>query len=243
VAAQIVARARDGGRRRLFDLVAAGGEHEVRDQIVSFLLAGLEGTALTLSWTWYLLAGHPDVEARLREHLHSTLGEQLPTVEDLPQLGYVEQVVREAMRLYPPVWGILRRARQDCAVGGLQIPRGTIVIVPQWVIHRDPRWFPEPAAFRPERWGAAAAPVPRGSYFPFGAGQRQCVGGGFAMTAAVLMLATMAGRLRLERVPGVTAGLEPFMSLRPRHGLPLLVRRRVPARPSTKSSEVPPPGS
>jgi cytochrome P450 len=153
---------------------------------------------------------HPDVEARLREHLHSTLGEQLPTVEDLPQLGYVEQVVREEMRFYPPRGGILRRARQDCAVGGLQIPRGTMVIVPQWVIHRDRRWFREPAAFRPERWAAAAAPLPRGSYFPSGAGQRHRVDGGFAMTGAVLMLATMAGRLRLERVPGVTVGLEPF---------------------------------
>jgi cytochrome P450 len=129
------------------------------------------------------------------------------------------------MRLYPPVWGVLREARRDTDIAGMPVARGTIVIVPQWVIHRDPRWFPDPETFSPQRW-AAPAPRPRGSYFPFGAGQRQCVGGGFALSAAVLMLATMVTRVGLERAPGPPVRLDPFMSLRPRDGLPMVVCRR-----------------
>jgi cytochrome P450 len=199
---------------------------EMRDHIVSFLLAGLEGTALTLCWTWHLLAKHPEIDARLVDHVRETVGDRVPTGADLPRLTYVEQVVRESMRLYPAVWGVLREARRDTDIAGMPVARGTIVIVPQWVIHRDPRWFPDPETFNPERW-AAPAQRPRGSYFPFGAGQRQCVGGGFALSAAVLMLATMVTRVGLEQAPGPPVRLEPFMSLRPRDGLPMVVRRRT----------------
>jgi cytochrome P450 len=198
----------------------------MRDHIVSFLLAGLEGTALTLSWTWNLLAEHPEIDARLRDHVRDTVGDRVPTGTDLPRFTYVEQVVRESMRLYPPVWGVLREARRDTDIAATPVARGTIVIVPQWVIHRDPRWFPDPETFNPERW-AAPAQRPRGSYFPFGAGQRQCVGGGFALSAAVLMLATMVTRVGFERPPGPAVRLEPFMSLRPRDGLPMVVRSRA----------------
>ncbi|HMF44998.1 MAG TPA: cytochrome P450 [Polyangia bacterium] len=239
VAAKILALAQESKAPSLVDLApgprGADGRpvltREMRDHIVSFLLAGLEGTALTLSWTWHLLADHPEIEARLADHVREAIGDRVPTGADLPRLTYVEQVVREAMRLYPPVWGVLRQARRDTDIAGVPVARGTIVIVPQWVIHRDPRWFPNPETFDPERW-AATAQRPRGSYFPFGGGQRQCVGGGFALSAAVLMLATMVPRVRLERKPGPPVRIEPFMSLRPRDGLPMVVRRRAPSEVS-----------
>jgi cytochrome P450 len=236
VSAEILTLAEQSKAPSLIDLAPGprgldgrrGLTREMRDHIVSFLLAGLEGTALTLSWTWNLLAEHPEIDARLADHVRETVGDRVPTGADLPRLTYVEQVVRESMRLYPPVWGVLREARRDTDIAGMPVARGTIVIVPQWVIHRDPRWFPDPETFNPERW-AAPAQRPRGGYFPFGAGQRQCVGGGFALSAAVLMLATMVTRVGLERAPGPPVRLEPFMSLRPKDGLPMVVRRRATA--------------
>jgi cytochrome P450 len=234
VAAEILALVEQSGASSLIDSAPGprgpGGRRaltrEMRDHIVSFLLAGLEGTALTLSWTWHLLAEHPEIDARLAHHVREVIGDRVPVAADVARLTFAEQVVRESMRLYPPVWGVLRQARRDTDIAGVPIARGTIVIVPQWVIQRDPRWFPDPESFQPERW-ALPGPRPRGSYFPFGAGQRQCVGGGFAMTAAVLMLATMVARVRLERAPGPPVRLEPFMSLRPSDGLHMLTRHRA----------------
>lgn len=174
-------------------------DRQLRDEAVTLLLAGHETTALALSWTGYLLGHHPEVEAELASEVGEVLGNRPATVEDLPRLRLTEQVVMEAMRLYPPAWAIGREAVNDCAIGGYAVPAGATLYMSPWVIHRDPRHFESPTAFRPERWsGDLARRLPRFAYFPFGGGPRICIGNRFAMMEAVLILATIVQRFRLE---------------------------------------------
>ena len=193
---------------------------QVRDEVTTIFMAGHETTAVALSWTWYLLARHPEVEERLAEELSEVLDGRPPSVADLPRLKYAEMVVTEAMRLYPPAYGLGRQAVRATEIAGHAVAPRDIFVAPTWAVHRDPRWFDEPAAFRPERWaGDLAQRLPRFAYFPFGGGPRQCIGNGFAQMEAVLLLATIARRFRLSLVPGQRVTPTPYVTLRPEPGI------------------------
>lgn len=195
-------------------------DRQLRDELMTIFLAGHETTALALTWAFYLLAQNPEGEAKLVEELEEVLGGRAPVAEDVPRLRYAEWVVKEAMRLYPPAWAVGRECVRDCEVGGYRIPKGTQVFGFQWVNQRDPRWFADPLAFRPERWGEeSVSRLPKYAYFPFGGGPRLCIGNYFATMEAVLVLATVAQRFRLHLVPGQTIELLPTVALRPKHGL------------------------
>lgn len=201
-------------------------DRQVRDEVMTLLLAGHETTAVALSWTWYLLAQHPRVDAALAEELHAVLGGRPPTVEDLPRLRYTEMVVTESLRLYPPAYAMGRQAARATEVGGYAIARGVIVAIPIWVVQRDPRWFQDPEVFRPERWADdGARRLPRYAYFPFGGGPRQCIGAAFAMMEASLTLATIRQRVRLVLVPGQRVTPTPYVTLRPEPGIRMTVIR------------------
>ena len=209
-----------------------GGEgmsdRQVRDEAMTIFLAGHETTANLLTWIWYLLSQDPGVESRLHEELDRVVGSRLPIVDDLPALEYAERVIDEALRLYPPVWLFGRRALVDYELGGYAIPGRSMIVLSQWVTHHDPRWFPDPWRFDPERW-APAEGGRRGRstrYFPFGGGTRICIGEAFARMEAKLVLATIAGRWRLRLVPGHRAELRPRITLRPRGGMPMTVTQR-----------------
>jgi len=200
---------------------------QVRDEVMTMFLAGHETTAVALSWTWYLLAQHPDADARLADELREVLGGRAPSVADLPRLKYAGMVVTEAMRLYPPAYGIGRQAARATEIAGHAIAPGDIFIAPTWVVHRDRRWFEEPEAFRPERWaGDLAQRLPRFAYFPFGGGPRQCIGNSFAQMEAVLLLAAIAQRFRLSLVSGQRITPTPYITLRPEPGIRMLVSHR-----------------
>ncbi len=204
-------------------------DEQLRDEVLTIFLAGHETTALNLSWTWHLLAAHPDVEEALHGELRETLGGRAPTMEDLAGLSYTDAVVKESMRLYPPVWGFGREALQDCEIGGFRVPKGTQVIVSQWVMHRDERYFEDPEVFRPERWtDGSTEGLPKYAYFPFGGGPRLCIGQSFAKMEAVLLLATIAQRFRLRHAPGQeTVEPLPSLTLRPNTGLRMILSERA----------------
>lgn len=199
---------------------------ELRDEVATLLLSGHETTADALGWIWYTLAQNPQAADRLEAELAAALGDRLATVEDLPRLRYTEAVVKEAMRLFPPAWITSREASRETTVGGYPVAAGTQIGISAWVLHRDPRWYADPAVFRPERWldGSLRA-LPRGAYIPFGAGPRVCIGAGLAQTEMVLILATVARRARLALVPGQQVRPFPALTLRPQ-GLEMEVQKK-----------------
>jgi cytochrome P450 len=202
-------------------------DRQLRDEVVTLVLAGHETTALALFYIFYLMDRWTQAQDRLAAELQSVLGDRSPTAADVPRLKYTEWVVREAMRLYPPAWGIAREALTDCEIGGYHVPKGTQLFVTQWLVHRDGRWFEDPEVFRPERWdNDLIKRLPRCAYFPFGDGPRVCIGNHFAMMEAVLILATIARRYRVSVEPGQTLELLPSITLRPRHGLRMRVHQR-----------------
>ena len=229
-------RARDEDRGDLLSMLVSAQDaddgtrmtaRQVRDEVMTIFMAGHETTAVALSWTWYLLAQHPDAEARLAGELRDVLGGRAPSVADLPRLKYADMVVTESMRLYPPAYGIARQAAKATEIDGHPIAPGDIFIAPTWVVHRDRRWFEEPEAFRPERWaGDLARRLPRFAYFPFGGGPRQCIGNSFAQMEAVLLVAAIAQRFRLSLVPGQRVTPTPYVTLRPEPGIRMLVGHR-----------------
>ncbi len=199
----------------------------VRDETMTLLLAGHETTATSLSWTWLLLSQHPEVEAKLWNELATQLQGSTPALRDLPRLPYTERVIKEAMRLYPPVWALVRNAVEDCEIGGYRIPAGDTIFMSQWVMHRDARFYEDPGRFDPDRWlDERARNIPRYAYFPFGGGPRSCIGAAFATTEAALVLATIAQRFQLRVVPGQPLDGKPTITLRPRHGIKAVVTRR-----------------
>lgn len=205
---------------------ASMSDRQLRDEVMTLLLAGHETTANALTWSWHLLARHAEAEARLHAEV-DTLEGCVPTVSDLQRLPYARMVVEEAMRLYPPVWITHRQAIGDDQIGGFRIPAGRIVVVAPWVTHRRPDIWPDPEAFNPERFSPErAAERPRGAYIPFSLGPRQCIGMGFALTEAQLALLTAAQRFRLCQPPRHLVEPEPLLTIRPRGGLPMLVRNR-----------------
>ena len=204
-------------------------DRQLRDEVLTIFLAGHETTALNLSWTWHLLAGHPKVEEKLHEELRETLKGRAPTMEDLPGLRYADAVIKESTRLYPPVWGFGREALGDCEIGGFHVPKGTQVVMSQWVMHRDERFFESPETFRPERWiDGSTEGLPKYAYFPFGGGPRLCIGQSFAKMEAVLLLSTIAERFRLRHAPGhETVEPLPSLTLRPKNGLRMVLAERA----------------
>ena len=199
---------------------------QLRDEAMTIFLAGHETTANALTWTWHLLSQNPKVEARLHEELDRVLGERAPGVSDLPRLRYTEMVLSEAMRLYPPAWIVGRRAVVDHELGGYGIPAGSILLLSQWITHRDPRFFPDPLRFDPMRFTPEAnAARPKFAYFPFGGGPRVCIGEGFAWMEGVLLLATIARRWRFSRADSAVTPAA-LITLRPKGGLPMRIEPR-----------------
>jgi cytochrome P450 len=191
-------------------------DQQLRDEAMTLFLAGHETTALALTWGWYLLAQHPQVVEELEAELRQVLGGRTPTVADLPQLRYTEMVVQEVMRLYPPAYAIGRQSIQPCTIGGYPVPAGVTILMSQWVVHRDPRFFAEPERFWPARWAdGLARRLPRYAYFPFGGGQRLCIGNTFALMELPLVLATIAQRFRFTRPPGPPVQPRPQLTLQP----------------------------
>jgi cytochrome P450 len=200
---------------------------QLRDEVMTIFLAGHETTALTLSWAWYLLAQDPEIEARFQAELSEVLGGRLPTMADLPRLKYTEMIAKESMRLYPPAYALGREAVNDCEIGGFRVAAGTQVFMFQWVTQRDPRFFPEPERFQPERWTEEFTNnLPKYAYFPFGGGPRACIGNYFAMMEVVLLLATIGQRFRFSLLPEHPVSLMPAMSLRPADGIKVIVEKR-----------------
>jgi cytochrome P450 len=201
---------------------------QLRDEALTLFLAGHETTANALTWTWYLLSQHPEVEAKLQTEIDQVLGGRLPTVEDLPNLKYTEAVLTEAMRLYPPAWLMGRRAIKDYQLAGYTIPAGSIVLMSQFVMHHNPRYFPEPDRFNPERWTAQMrANLPKFAYFPFGGGPRICIGEPFAWMEGKLLLATLAQEWQFRLASNYKLELQPSVTLRPKHGMPMRAERRA----------------
>ncbi len=226
-----------GGGSLLDMMLAAAPEHtpeseqSLRDQVITIFLAGYETVANALSWTWYLLSQNPECERRFHEEIDRELQGRSPTYEDVPRLRYVEMVIAESMRLYPPAWAMGRYARNDFHLGEFYLPAKTTVLISQFITHRDERFFPDPLRFDPERFTPEAkARRAKFTYFPFGAGMRQCIGESFAWMEASLLLATLAQKWKLKLVPGHRVEPEPLITLRPKYGMRMKVVERADTR-------------
>lgn len=203
-------------------------ERQLVDECVILFAAGHETTANALTYTQWLLAQNPEIARKLESEVDRVLGERtVPTFADLEALSYVRMVVAESMRLYPPAWIQGRQAIEECDINGEIVPRKTVVFISQWITHRDPRWWPDPERFDPERFAPANLDSrPRWAYFPFGGGSRQCVGEAFAWAEATLVLATVVRQWRMECVDAGPLALEPGITLRPKNEIQMIVRRR-----------------
>ncbi|HZZ43939.1 MAG TPA: cytochrome P450 [Tepidisphaeraceae bacterium] len=214
-------------------LLATGGmsDKQLRDEAVTLFTAGHETTANALVWTWYLLAQHPEAEQKFHEELDRVLGDRLARSEDLDHLPYTRMVLSESMRLYPPAWIVARQAVENYEIAGYPIAAGSVLLMSQYLIHRDPRfWGDDPTRFDPGRFTEdAKSQRPRWAYFPFGAGPRSCIGEGFAWVEAMLLLATIGRRWRLQLVdPHQTVHLHATITLRPENAIPMRLIRRNP---------------
>jgi len=226
--------------RSLLDLMLAAStdrspasEQSLRDQVITIFLAGYETVANALSWTWYLLSQNPACESRFHAEIDRELQGRVPGFDDIPRLRYAEMVLAESMRLYPPAWAMGRYAREDFRLGEFFLPAKTTVLASQFILHRDARYFPDPLRFDPERFTPEAkARRAKFSYFPFGAGARQCIGESFAWMEGVLLLATLGQKWRLKLVPGHRVEPDPLITLRPKYGMRMQVETRSAGRRS-----------
>jgi cytochrome P450 len=206
-------------------------DEQVRDEVTTIFLAGYETVANALAWTWMLLAQNPEAEARMHAELDAVLGRgaeaRLPTIADLPALRYTEMVLSESMRLYPPAWAMGRQSTATVEIGPYRFPAGTYFFFSQYIMQRTPEHFPDPLKFEPERFTPERkAARPKFAYFPFGGGNRQCIGESFAWMEAILLTATIAQRWRLRLVPGQTIEVQPKITLRPRQAIRMVVEDR-----------------
>lgn len=193
---------------------------QLLDEIFTLIAAGHETTATALTWTFKLLAEHPDAETRLYEEAKAVLDGRLPKAEDVVRLPFANAVIKEAMRLLPPVWSISRYAPERVQLGDYELPAESEVWLSQWVVHRDPRWYDAPLSFRPERWlDGSTDHNPKYAYFPFSGGPRLCIGSGFASLEAALLLVTIIQAYRVELAPGARVAFEPLTTLSPKYGL------------------------
>ncbi|AKU15597.1 hypothetical protein VV02_06570 [Luteipulveratus mongoliensis] len=224
--------ARNGQRASADDLLGQiiGADHiastdDLRDQVLTLIMAGHETTAKTLTWALHLLDQHPDVADQLAEEVQRVVGDGVPDASHFPDLQLCRNVISESMRLYPPVWLMSRRSVADDELGGYTIPAGTLVSISQWVLHHDPRFHEEPYAFRPSRFGPDAPDMHPFSYLPFGGGSRVCIGQHLAIFEATLVLA-MLSRFRFSVTPDCVVEPEALVTMRPRNGLSTKVTRR-----------------
>jgi len=201
---------------------------QVRDEALTLFLAGHETTSNALTWTWYLLSQNPEKEAAFHREIDSVFGGRTPQFEDVTNLKYTEAVLAESMRLFPPAWGVGRLALEDHELGGYAVPKGSLVLVSQYVTHRDPRFWERADQFIPGRWLAQSIKEAsqRYIYFPFGGGIRRCIGEGFAWTEGILLLATLAQRWKLRLVDDQKIGLNAMITLRPKYGMRMHISRR-----------------
>jgi cytochrome P450 len=200
---------------------------QLRDETMTLFLAGHETTAQMLAWTWYLLGENRAVEARLQEELHGVLGGRSPEPSDFPKLPYLYAVMREVLRLYPPAYITARTSIEPTQIAGYDFPAGSTMLMSQWVMHRDARYYDDPDTFRPERWLEGLADrLPAGAYFPFGDGPRRCIGQGFAMLEAAIVIATLAQNFQFRLVTSRPVVPEPLITLRPRHGIRMILHSR-----------------
>lgn len=209
--------------KKIHNITINTDKQQLRDNVTTIFLAGHETVANALTWTFYLLSHNPEEEKMLHEEVDSVLDNYdhaVPTVKDIPKLEYTERVFAESMRLYPPAWAIGRQAINDCKIGGYVIPAGSSILMSQYLMHHDPRYFPEPERFDPERWNPSEkAKRPRFSYFPFGGGPRSCIGEPFAWMEGILVIATIARRWKMRIIPGHPVILQPLVTLRPKYGM------------------------
>ncbi|HEX6546692.1 MAG TPA: cytochrome P450, partial [Bryobacteraceae bacterium] len=213
IVAPIIAARRKSGQRDILSLIlnqrddaaAPLTDEDVRNELVTFVLAGYETTATALTWTWYLLAQYPAVAARMRQELDQVLSGRIPTLEDVPRLSYTANVFKEAMRLYPPVLLFARRPKARLQFAGYEMTRGESIFISPYVTQRNPRYFERPDAFEPERWENSN--IPKFAYFPFGGGAKMCIGEPFARMEGLLVLATLAQNWRLERTDETSVGI------------------------------------
>jgi cytochrome P450 len=216
-------RAEPGAHGDLLDLMMGAREagermsdRQLRDEVMTLLLAGHETTANLLTWTWYLVGQHPEVERRLHEEVDAVLGDRTPGAADVPALRYTGQVLQEALRLYPPAWVFTRQAIAADAIGGFEIPTGSVLIVSPYLTHRHPDFWPDPERFDPDRFESGAGERRRRhAFIPFGGGPRQCIGNTFAMMEAQLTVAMIARRFRIAPAPDLRIRVETALTLRP----------------------------
>ncbi len=199
----------------------------LRDEVITIFLAGYETVANALAWTWWLLSQHPEAEAKFHTEIDTVLNGRLARYDDLPRLRYTEMTLAESMRLYPPAWAMGRRALRDFELGTYRLPAGTTILMSQFVMHRSPQYFRDPLSFDPDRFGPdVKVGRNRATYFPFGAGARQCIGESFAWMEGVLVLATIAQRWKFRSTQRGSIQPEPLITLRPKHGVPMRVEAR-----------------
>jgi cytochrome P450 len=205
---------------------------QVRDEAMTLFLAGHETTANALTWTFYLLSQNTEDEAKLHEELDRVLQGRVPYFQDVPKLPYTRMVLTESMRLYPPAWVLGREAIRPTRIGGYLIPKGAAVFMSQFVIHHDPRFYPDPYQFKPERWlPEEEKKLPRFAYFPFSGGPRSCVGEQFAWMEGILLLATIAQEWKMRLAPGHRVAMLPRITLRPKYGMQMILTKRKKANP------------
>ena len=212
-------------------------DKQVRDEVMTIFIAGHETTANALTWTFYLLSQYPDVEKKLHDEIDSVLGvkdghggvaSKIPTSEDIAKLQYTEKVLREAMRVYPPVWTMGRYVENDYNVGEYTIPAGSSILMSQYVMHHDPRYYEAPEQFNPDRWTAEfKTQLPRFSYFPFGGGIRGCIGEPFAWMEGTLIIATISQRWKMRLASGQRIKMDPAITLRPKYGMKMKLFQRT----------------
>jgi cytochrome P450 len=204
-------------------------DQQLRDEVMTIFLAGHETTANALTWTLYLLSEHPTIEKRLQEEIYSILGDDRVSVtaDDVPKLEYTQKIVTESLRLYPPAWALGRQAINDYEVGGYTIPKGSIILMSQYVLHRNPRYFHEPDRFYPDRWTEEfKKQLPRFTFFPFGGGIRGCIGEPFAWMEAILLISTLCRQWKMKHVPSHKVVLKPLITLRPKYGMCMKITKR-----------------
>jgi cytochrome P450 len=211
-------------------------DKQVRDEVMTIFIAGHETTANALTWTFYLLSQNQDIETKLHDEIDSVLGDssgnnignRIPTADDIPKLQYTEKVLRESMRLYPPVWTMGRSVENDYSVGEYIIPAGSSILMSQYVMHHNPRYYEEPNQFNSDRWTEEfKSHLPRFCYFPFGGGIRGCIGEPFAWIEGILIIATIAQKWTMRLLPNQRVKLDPAITLRPRYGMKMKLIQRT----------------